>query len=89
MIRITFIDESSSATLKIDGAICGGDAELLKRECQRLCQQGLAVVLDMSGVSYVDDAGLSAVMRLKDGGLRITGCSIFIKGLLQMEEGER
>lgn len=89
MIRITQAGESrSSATLKVEGTVCGEDAELLERECRRLCRRGLAIVLDLSGVSYADDAGLSAVRRLRDGGLPLTGCSIFIEGLLQEEDDD-
>jgi anti-anti-sigma regulatory factor len=90
LIRITHAAESgSSATLKVEGTVCADDVELLERECRRLCRRRRTVVLDFSGVSYADHAGLSAIRRLRNGGLALTGFSIFIEGLLQEKGDER
>jgi len=45
---------------------------------------GRSVVLDLSGVTFVDAAGAEALRQLCEHGATIRGCSGFIAALLKM-----
>lgn len=71
-IRITREDGSlSRATLKLEGSVIAEGAALLERECSDLLRSSASVSLDLTGVGFVDRAGVEALARLSRAGVEI------------------
>jgi hypothetical protein len=59
------------ATLRLEGRLVAEWAALLERECAALLRAGRAVTVDMTGVLFVDRAGIEALARLSRNGVEI------------------
>lgn len=92
MLRISKIaQDDENLTLKLDGKIEGMYTEELEQACKCSCARDKkTITLDLSGVTFIDDKGLAALSKLKDGRLNIVRCSPFIRTLLSdlMNEGQ-
>ncbi len=84
MLKITKIaQDSENLTLKLDGKIEGVYTEELEQSCKCACARDKkTITLDFSGVTFIDEEGMAALSRLKDGRLKIVKCSPFIRALL-------
>lgn len=86
MLRIseTYSDKSR-AELKLEGRIVGDCTEYLKQHCMHYLQQYDIgeLVLDFSGVSYVEPCGVLMLQTLNSEKIRIKNCPIFIDELLK------
>ena len=71
--------------LILEGRIAGAWAALLERECEALIGSGVRVDLDLSEVVYIARAGLEALRRLGEAGVRVTDCSPLIAAMLEQE----
>jgi ABC-type transporter Mla MlaB component len=72
VLRITHREPSPErATLRLEGRLVAEWVPLLERECSALHRAGRAVILDMTGVGFVDRAAIEALMRLSRGGVEI------------------
>ena len=87
MLKISQVYESGECiTLLLEGRICGAWVDELQRECQACLQQRHTVTLDLSGVSFVDRAGIDLLRQMIScQQLHFVGCSIFVAGLLAQE----
>ena len=71
-LRITRKKRSRSrATLVLEGKVATEWVALLERECSDLLRSGLAVSLDLAGVTFVDRAGVRTLKRLSRAGVEI------------------
>ena len=61
----------SRATLVLEGKVAAECAALLERECSGLLRSHPSLSLDLSGVDFVDRAGLQALRRLSRRGVAI------------------
>jgi anti-anti-sigma regulatory factor len=61
----------SRATLVLEGKVAAEWAALLERECSGLLRSHPSLSLDLSGVTFVDRAGLQALRRLSRKGAGI------------------
>lgn len=68
--------------LKVEGRIAGEWVQELAREVGRALAAAPTVVLDMSGVTYVDQAGVDLLRTLRERGAELTECSRFVRVLL-------
>jgi hypothetical protein len=86
MLRIdrSFVNEHR-VDLILEGRVAGAWADLLEHECEALIERGFRVDLDLSEVVYIARAGLEALGRLDRIGIRVTGCSPLIAGVLTQE----
>ncbi|NIT12873.1 MAG: hypothetical protein GTN99_01090 [Candidatus Dadabacteria bacterium] len=84
MLKITEIsDEKNMIELKLEGKIVGTCVDYLKEVCTEFDKQDKDVVLlDFSGVRYVESGGVEMLQRLMAGKVRIKNCPIFIEELL-------
>ena len=74
----------STIVLHIEGRIVAPDLESLEREGQRWLRQGYRLVLELSGVRFIDLAGVELLRRwTADHELRLSGASRFIGLLLE------
>jgi anti-anti-sigma regulatory factor len=85
-IRITRLDGTDSrATLKLEGRLVAEWAPFVERECAALASSVVHVKLDLSGVRFVDSAGVDALLRLSDAGVEIRNCPDSVASVLEGE----
>ena len=83
MLRLTVVPiPGPVVTLKVEGHIVGEWAEALERECSTLIAGGARVLLDLSGVLYIDTDGVSMLKELPTAGIVVINCTPIIQGLL-------
>jgi anti-anti-sigma factor len=83
VLRITAVGGTGPVqTLRIEGRIDGVQAEELSRTATPALAASSRLILDMSGVTFIDRAGVAVVRRLCAGGAELSGCSSFIGTLL-------
>lgn len=85
MLRITEIEAANEIlTLRLEGRVMGQWAEEIRKECRNGLATHKKIILDMSGVYFMDEVGTKTIKALsKDYGLvEITGCSLFLSELL-------
>lgn len=70
-LRITVVGPRSRATLLLEGSLVAEWAALLEHECASLLHASTAVSLDLTGVRFVDRAGVEALERLARAGVEI------------------
>ena len=84
MFKITTVTgENESVTLRLEGRLGCASVGLLERLCERYAtEQGKAVVLDCTEVTFIDRAGLEMLGRIKNERITIKNGSPFIKALI-------
>jgi anti-anti-sigma regulatory factor len=84
VLRVSRRDlDSTRTTLRLEGRVTEAELSELERtqkECQR---EGRHLVLDLTGVNFVDRVGVTALKKFRHDGLIITGCSPFVGELLK------
>ena len=85
MLRITLIYKDKQAvTLRLDGKFVGTSVSTLKKECLTYKdKKNKTVILDFSGVSYIDPNGIRILESINDEKLQIVNCPMFIEKLLE------
>jgi len=85
MLRITVNGTNKNADsirLVLEGQLRGDWCGMLERVCLEFLGHGVAVVVDMAGVSYVDDRGVRLVKEHLASRTTITGCNMFVHALI-------
>jgi anti-anti-sigma regulatory factor len=77
--------QSGRRTLKIEGRIDGAGTEELYRAVAGALAARDTLVLDMSGVTYVDRVGVEVLRKLVAHGASLEACSSFLDALLNGE----
>ena len=85
MLRISKLDGTDAATLRLEGSLAGAWVEELKQLCETAMAQGAAITLDWGGISFSDLEGVALMRELRRRGARLANCSPFLK--FQLEEG--
>ncbi len=88
MLRITETSEDEkTVTLKLDGKMVGASASDLEELClHHRDKRGKTVVLDFSGVAFIDNYGLKVLKKIKDSRVSIVNYSLFIETLLDVNK---
>jgi len=76
-----------SVTLKLEGRVVGPWVEELRRICEPLIGEQRELKLDLADVSYVDAAGVVALIGLKSRRVRLKNCSPFVEEQLRNQGG--
>ncbi len=58
-------------TLRLEGRVVGEWVALLERECARALRSRRPLKIDLAGVSFIDRAGVEALVRLSRAGVAI------------------
>lgn len=81
-LKITRVEQPGRRIeLSLAGRITQANVSLLRDVCDEA--NGLALSLDLSGVIFVDPAGVRALIALERDGASIHGCSGLVHELLQ------
>ena len=84
MLKISRSDrDSTHTTLQLEGRVTQAELSELERTRKESQKEGGRLVLDLSGVSFVDREGVAALNRMRRDGIIITGCSPFVGELLK------
>ena len=85
MLRITeHLENGKTVRLRLDGTISLQSFDELKLACGRhLEEHGRIIILDMSGVDFMNDEAASRLAELQSEFLRVINCSPFIATLLE------
>jgi anti-anti-sigma regulatory factor len=85
MLRITEQRENDTTVrLRLDGSISLQSLDELMEACSRhLRQDRKMIILDMSGVDFMNDEAASRLARLQSESVPIINCSPFIATLLK------
>ena len=84
MLRITKVSESPSlVTMKLEGRITADWVFLLEKECLGFLEEKRKVVLDFSGVTFVDDRAVEMLGKMSGKKIQVINCCDLIKDLLR------
>jgi anti-anti-sigma regulatory factor len=85
MLRITeHLENGKTVRLRLDGTISLQSFDELKDVCSRHLEENRRmIILDMSGVDFMNDEAASRLAELQNESLRIINCSPFIATLLE------
>lgn len=84
MLKITVATmDGMTVTLKLEGRIVGKWVDELQKECD-LCQsKGRKLLLDLSGVSFIDDQGIRVLKTIAGREVTLVECSLFLSELFK------
>ena len=84
MLRITETSEDEkTVTLKLGGKVVGTSVSDLEKLCLHYRDgKNKTVVLDFSGVTFIDNNGVRMLEKIKNERIQIINCSLFIRSLL-------
>lgn len=86
-VRITQIEDkpSGKVVLRVEGALAEEAAALVERMCDTMLEREESkVVVDLSDVSFVNEAGAMIMRRLKKHGrVEFEGCKLFTERLIE------
>ena len=90
MLRITEISESAdSITLKVEGRIVSEWITVLEQECSKWLHAKSEVLLDFSGVTFIEHSGVAMLERIASPRLQLMNCPTLINELLHGNSGEK
>ena len=78
MLRIVIESENGVPTVRAEGQMVGPWVGELERSCEPLARTGLAPILDLGRVSFVDRGGVELIRALSDRGMTVINCSGFV-----------
>ncbi len=83
MLRITKVAENPSlVTMKLEGRIASDWVSLLENECLRFLEEKRKVVLDFSGVTFVDWRGVEMLGKISANNILVINCCPLIEDFL-------
>ena len=84
MLRITVVSQTrEEVVLKVEGWISGEHVHVLEEEGERWLQRTRRLVLDLSGVRFIDNAGIGLLQHWWGDRLVLRGGSSFVRSLLE------
>ena len=89
MMRITRVPGTDGvARLSIEGRLAGVEVTELTTSCEAYLGSRHPLLLDLSGVTFVDAHGLGQLHAVAQRGAVLTGCSPFLREMLGGPQGE-
>src|SRR5207245_10965725 len=89
MMRITRVPGTDGvARLSIEGRLAGVEVTELTTSCEAYLGSRHPLLLDLSGVTFVDAHGLGLLHAVAQRGAVLTGCSPFLREMLVGPQGE-
>ncbi len=83
MLRITNIQDANlSTTLKLEGKLLEPWIAELEAACRGASRRATSTTIDLSGTTFVDSAGATALKTLRRRGMQLVGCSPLVTELI-------
>ena len=82
----TVREDEQTITLKLEGRVVGPWVAELEKECKKCLLKKNGLILDLSGVSYIDERGVNMIRRFLGSRIQSVGGSLFLKGLMKEEK---
>ena len=82
MLRITRQPGTVDETLLLEGKLLHGWLQELQHALEQAAASGLAIRLDLSGLSFIDVTGADFLRRCRKHGVSLAGASPFVSALL-------
>jgi anti-anti-sigma regulatory factor len=85
MLRITPLDTNPrQCELRVEGRLVGeASLQILRQEIARVAPLGRPLVLELSGVSFVDQRALGVLADAARRGVELVGGSAWLRALLE------
>ena len=83
MLRITSALQTKVPTLMLEGSLTAAELPLLEASIRGA--RAAEVVLDLSGLRWIDEVSTARLQELRSAGAWLTACSPFIARLLAKE----
>ena len=84
MLRVTVLSQSrEEVVLKVEGWVSGKSVELLEQEGERWLRKCRRLVLELSGVRFIDSSGIALLERWPPQQVSLLGGSPFVRSLLR------
>jgi anti-anti-sigma regulatory factor len=85
MLRLTVVSQTPEETvLKVEGWITSETAALLRAEGGQWLDQKPRLILDLDGVSFIDETGFALLQSWPAERVKLRGGSGFIRNLLEV-----
>jgi anti-anti-sigma regulatory factor len=85
VLKITESSAEGMGTLKLEGKILAPWGDEVRSACAASTKKNTATLLDLSGVTFVDLAGVRLLHELVASGIKIVSPSRFVAQLLHTE----
>ncbi len=87
MVRISVTEATGNAmTLLIEGKVIGEAVDEVNSCCDRALAEGRRLTLDLSGVAFVDRAGVALFHHLAARDVSVINCSGFVFEQLKVHD---
>src|SRR5271169_4429243 len=83
MLRITINTDSETTRCKLEGKLAGAWVAELERSWHTELADSPRLVVDLAGVSYVDEAGKALLARMHARGAQLIAASCFTKSIVE------
>ena len=84
MLRITPIESGKKQlVLQLEGRVSGPWVSELSDVCEKALSEGIALVLNLADVSFLDSAGVDLLKKYEHRGAELAQCSMFVKEQLR------
>ena len=79
MLRISIRPvDAQGVTLRLEGQIIGPWVDELAKACEQFLREGRALTLDLTELTFADDAGVALLMNLERRNALVIGSSPFM-----------
>jgi anti-anti-sigma regulatory factor len=82
MLRLVVTKNCREVTLRVEGELVAEWVGLMEDECQLLRATSENLLLDLSGVTYVDGHGVNRLREIESGGVTLVRCPPLIRLML-------
>ena len=88
MLKIAVTEQSAQgATLQLEGVVTGPWVEELRTTCESALTGDGALILDLTGVSFLSREAVTFIRTLMDRGVAVRDCSSFVAA--QLDDANR
>lgn len=79
MLRISVKgSQAEVVTLMLEGKVVEDTVEVLASSCEEILTAGRGLILDLSGISFVDKSGIDLIHKLASGRVKVVNSSGFV-----------